>query len=79
METISKDKITNELLESFRIRIISGEGDYGKAETYEGKYTLRALQLRLAKERCHGDRWARAEICTGIGMDAMEIWYRLEA
>ena len=44
------------------IRIVSGEGEIGTREDYTGKRTLRALRSRLTKERCHGDRWAYAEI-----------------
>jgi len=44
-----------------KITILSGEGECGTREAYTGKHTTRALKLRLAKERCHGDRWAKAE------------------
>jgi hypothetical protein len=44
------------------IEIISGEGERGTSETYEGKKTVRAIKMRLTKERCGGDRWARVEI-----------------
>ena len=44
------------------IMIISGEGEVGTPEEYTGKRTVRALRARLTKERCHGDRWAYAEI-----------------
>ena len=42
------------------IRIISGEGEMGTVEQYFGKCSERAIKLRLARERCNGDRWARA-------------------
>ena len=44
------------------IHIISGEGENGTVEVYEGKRTDRAIKMRLTKERCQGDRWARASI-----------------
>ena len=45
-----------------KIRIVSGEGENGTIEIYTGKYTQRAIKVRLTKERCKGDRWARAEV-----------------
>lgn len=47
-----------------RITIVSGEGERGTAEEYAGKRTVTAIKTRLAKERAHGDRWARVEIET---------------
>ena len=44
------------------IRIISGEGEVGTIEAYTGKKTERAIKCRLTRERCNGDRWARAEV-----------------
>jgi hypothetical protein len=48
-----------------KIIIISGEGERGNSEVYTGKRTQRAIKSRLTKERCHGDRWARAVIYSG--------------
>lgn len=43
------------------IRLISGEGEMGTTvERYFGKCSERAIKLRLSRERCNGDRWARA-------------------
>jgi len=42
------------------IRIVSGEGEIGTTEIYFGKMTQRAIKSRLTRERCKGDRWARA-------------------
>jgi hypothetical protein len=50
------------LIETNEIRIVSGEGEVGTTETYNGKRTIRAIKMRLAKERCGGDRWARAMV-----------------
>ncbi len=47
------------------IHIVSGEGTGpGTVELYTGKRTERAIKMRLTKERCGGDRWARASIYT---------------
>lgn len=56
MTTITKLIKTNE------IRIVSGEGEVGTSETYNGKRTLRAIKMRLTKERCGGDRWSQAKV-----------------
>lgn len=43
------------------VKIVSGEGTgKGTVEIFDGKRTLRALDMRLKKERCGGDRWAYA-------------------
>lgn len=43
--------------------IVSGEGEGGTAEEYDGAMNVRAIMSRLAKERCGGDRWARVDTC----------------
>lgn len=48
-----------------KIIIQSGEGENGSFEIYTGKRTERAIQLRLTRERCHGDRWAKAWVKAG--------------
>lgn len=55
------------LIENNAIRIVSGEGENGTIEQYEGKRTERAIKMRLTKERCGGDRWARAEVACNNG------------
>jgi hypothetical protein len=51
------------------IHIVSGEGDGpGTVEVYTGKRTIRAIKMRLTRERCGGDRWARAEYLRGNGL-----------
>lgn len=40
------------------IKIVSGEGEQGSVEFYDGQLTKRALLRRLREERCDGDRWA---------------------
>ncbi len=47
---------------STQIKIVSGEGENGTVENYIGKLTVTALRMRLKKEACGGDRWARAEV-----------------
>ena len=44
------------------IEIVSGEGELGTVEEYNGKRTERAICMRLAKEESGGDRWAFAKI-----------------
>ena len=43
-----------------QIAIVSGEGEVGTAVIYRGARTQRALRAHLTRERCDGDRWARA-------------------
>lgn len=40
------------------LHIVSGEGESGTREEYEGKRTVAAIRRRLNEERCGGDRWA---------------------
>ncbi len=51
MTTVTK------LIETNEIRIVSGEGEVGTTEIYNGKRTVRAIKMRLTKER-----WANAEV-----------------
>ena len=44
------------------IEIVSGEGEIGTVEEYNGKRTERAICMRLAKEEAGGDRWAFVRI-----------------
>lgn len=65
-----------EVLDSaVEIRIVSGEGTIGNAETYNGKRTVRALKSRLTRERCNGDRWARAEVLVSPETEASPAVY----
>lgn len=59
------------------IKILSGEGDYGNFEIYTGKRTPRAIKMRLTKERCGGDRWARALVYSH-SLHCYDIYYNLE-
>jgi hypothetical protein len=56
MTTVTK------LIETNEIRIVSGEGEVGTTEIYNGKRSLRAIKMRLTKERYGGDRWAYAKV-----------------
>ena len=38
--------------------IVSGEGEQGVREDYNGPRTAAAVRKVLKKERCNGDRWA---------------------
>ena len=44
------------------IIIVSGEGEMGTEEDYDGKLTERAICSRLAKEEAGGDRWSHVLI-----------------
>ena len=63
--------------EDNEIKILSGEGDYGNFEIYTGKRTPRAIKMRLTKERCGGDRWARALVYSHSN-GYYDIYYDLE-
>lgn len=52
----------NNLIETNVILITSGEGEVGTTETYNGARTMRAIKMRLKKERCGGQRWAKAKV-----------------
>ena len=49
-----------QLIKANEIRILSGEGESGTSAQYTGARTMRAIQSKLAKERCNGDRWVKA-------------------
>lgn len=50
------------LIATNKIVIVSGEGEVGTVENYSGKRTIRAIKVRLTKERCDGQRWATAKV-----------------
>ena len=60
------------------IVIVSGEGELGAAEPYTGKRTIRAIKLRLARERKGGDRWARASVYSHEAKLGGEVWFDVE-
>lgn len=62
--------ITN-LIATAPLRIVSGEGENGSIEAYAGTRTERAIKMRLTRERCDGQRWARAEAQHG------DTWVRI--
>jgi hypothetical protein len=49
--------LQNQIEDASLILIFSGEGERGTWEVYNGKDTVRAIKMRLTKERCGGDRW----------------------
>ena len=56
----TKDEDVTERLiaEAEMIEIISGEGEIGTREDYDGERTVEAILDLLEEERCEGDRWA---------------------
>jgi predicted DNA-binding protein len=44
------------------IEIVSGEGEQGTVENYDGERTAQALKNRLKEEWCKGDRWSYARV-----------------
>ena len=40
------------------LEIVSGEGEQGTREDYDGPRTIAAIRKVLKDERCGGDRWA---------------------
>ena len=51
-------KMEEYLQKANTLEIVSGEGEIGTVEEYNGKRTIKAIKSRLTKERCNGDRWA---------------------
>ena len=70
-----EDLITNT---NHPIYIIAGEGEVGSIEEYTGKRTVRAIKLRLARERRGGDRWARASVYSHEARLGGEVWFDVE-
>lgn len=56
--------------------ILSGEGEFGTWERVVA--TSRGIKRRLAKERCGGDRFARAFECTFRG-DVVSVMENIES
>ncbi|MBK7542810.1 MAG: hypothetical protein IPI57_15840 [Candidatus Competibacteraceae bacterium] len=71
MDTITQAIQTNEIV------IVSGEGEQGTREVYTGKRSIRAIKLRLGKER-RGGRWARAEVYDGQSQYGDRIYVEVE-
>mgnify|MGYP003622724305 CR=1 FL=1 len=55
MEKISIEQI---IKSEKNLYIVSGEGEQGTQENYDGRRTIAAIRKRLNEERCNGDRWA---------------------
>ena len=55
MEKISIEQI---LQGDEDLYIVSGEGEQGTREDYNGPRTVAAVSKALREERCGGDRWA---------------------
>ena len=65
-----------DLNNSNEIRIISGEGAIGNVEIYNGKRTMRAIKMRLARE-CGVGRWSKAMVYLYQSKDDMPVWGNL--
>ena len=63
---------------SGKILILSGEGIQGTFEEYRGKRTERALGMKLKKDSCHGDRWAKAYIYLHNDENGDPVYMNLE-
>lgn len=50
------------LIETNEVQIVSGQGDMGQVEIYNGKKTMRAIKMRLTKESFGGSCWAKAKV-----------------
>jgi len=55
MEKISIEQIAQGTEDLY---IVSGEGEQGAREDYDGPRTAAAIRTALKQERCSGDRWA---------------------
>lgn len=44
------------------VQIVAGEAELGTIKDYTSTRTVRALKSRLTRERCGGDRWAKAHV-----------------
>jgi hypothetical protein len=67
-------RIAREVNGTHQIVIISGEGSgEGTRELYTDTVTRSALNARLRKERCGGDRWARIEVDGQRAWDADQL------
>lgn len=59
---VTQIKFINYLIKSCQpIVIISGEGENGTEEIYNGTLTAKAILSRLSRERRHGQRWAKVD------------------
>lgn len=61
-KSVEHSEVEELLSLGFPLVIVSGEGEIGTVEVYHGKRSVRAILCRLAKERCHGDRWAKCDV-----------------
>lgn len=60
------------------IAILSGEGERGTWTAYKGTRTARAVRARLTRERCGGDRTARAYVYVGRNAGGEPIAHELD-
>ena len=59
MRNTDNTTITQTMIDAAEgIEILSGEGEDGTLEDYNGARTVSAIKSRLSRERRNGDRWA---------------------
>ena len=58
-------KTIDDIIKTYDLAIVSGEGEQGVVEPYKGTRTVRALKARITRKLCGGSRWARVEYRTG--------------
>ena len=69
----------NQMIKTNNITIVSGEGiGEGIVEPYTGKRTMRAIKMRLTKERCGGDRWAKALVFSHVSQCDIDVFINVE-
>ena len=65
------DRVKEIIKNAETIEIVSGEGEQGTVEKYDGVRSLSALIDRLKNEECGGDRWAYSRI-DGVRYDVKD-------
>jgi hypothetical protein len=62
------------------VYIISGEGTgEGHREKYHDVRTITAIKNKLTRERCNGDRWAKAIITSHVGKHGQVVYLNFDS
>jgi hypothetical protein len=75
------NRLVQELIDAGHpIRIVSGEGEIGAAKPYTGKRTIRAIKMRIARERRRRgkDGWVRASVYSHESALGGDVWMDVE-